>query len=301
MIDDERRRLRELLGIAGLGTRAGGTQLGRAVHAGHVVERWRLELNAFEPVPALLSLPADREPVGLVLYHHAHGHRFEVGKSELVDGRPSLECGPYAAVLAEHGFAALAIDHWGFGERAHTTERMLFKRWLWHGRSLLGLRILDALAALDWLDTHPALRSLPRVAYGISMGGTLAWWSAALDARIDGVVDECCLCEFEPLLASGGYDLHAEYFFVPGLLPAFTATRINALIAPRPHLSLAGRTDPLTPEAGLEAIDRGLRAAYASSPDRWRQSVHPGGHAETAAMRAEVLAFLDEAAGGGWS
>ncbi len=137
--------------------------------------------------------------------------------------------------------------------------------------------------------------ALPLVAFGMSMGSTLAWWTAALDPRVDAVVEMCCLAEFRALLDSGGYDLHAEYFFVPGLAAEFTAAQINALIAPRPHLSIAGRADPLTPVAGLESIDAALRAAYATAgaPDGWRQSVHPGGHEETPAMREEVLRFLD--------
>ena len=203
--------------------------------------------------------------------------------------------GPYADALAERGWAALAIDHWGFGERAHTPERMLFKRLLWEGESLWGRRVFDAIAAVSWIREVAAFRTLPLVAFGMSMGSTLAWWTAALDLRVDAVVEMCCLAEFRALLDNGGYDLHAEYFFVPGLAAEFTAAQINALIAPRPHLSIAGRGDPLTPVAGLESIDAALRAAYATAgaPDGWRQSVHPGGHEETPAMREEVLRFLD--------
>src|SRR6185295_14476853 len=95
---------------------------------GYTLERWRLGF-ADGPATALVTLPATT-PRGLVLYHHAHGNRFDIGKDELVDGRPAL-VRPYAHDLAERGWAALAIDHRGFGERSSVPERMLVKRELW--------------------------------------------------------------------------------------------------------------------------------------------------------------------------
>jgi hypothetical protein len=78
------------------------------------------------------------------------------------------------------------------------------------------------------------------------------------------------------------------------LLKHFTASSINALIAPRPHLGLAGDHDPLTPPAGLDRIDADLRRAYAEAgaPQAWKLVREPHGHFETASMRAEIVAFL---------
>ena len=59
-------------------------------------------------------------------------------------------------------------------------------------------------------------------------------------------------------------DGHGLYYYVPSLLKHFTTAQINALIAPRPHLALAGNLDPLTPPAGLDRVDRELRGVYAS-------------------------------------
>jgi dienelactone hydrolase len=268
----------------------------RTLEGGALLERWCLQLNGEQDVPALLLRPAAGiAPRGVVLYCHAHGHRFEVGKDELLAGRPSLQSPPYGPVLAARGFAALAIDHWGFGERQVPSERALVKRLLWQGSTLWGWRVHDTLAALDWLRTQPGLATLPVVTLGLSMGATMALWSAALEPSIAGCIDLCASAEYEALLASGGFDLHGEYFFVPGLLREFTLAEIAALIAPRPHLCFAGRTDPLTPPAGLDALDKALQAAYRrlGAPAAWRQEVSDGGHAETAAMRAAVLTALD--------
>ena len=302
-----------------------GDALARREHAHAVVEHWRLHLNAEQPVPALLLRPRQAAPRGVVLYCHAHGNRFDIGKDELLVGRPALQSPPYGEALSERGWAVLAIDHWGFGERQHVSpqgpgspgpaprggarklgaarrfqpsERALVKRLLWQGATLWGWRVHDTLAALDWLRTQPGFESLPVVTLGMSMGSTMALWSAALDPRIAGCVELCCAAEYAALLNSGGFDLHGEYFFVPGLLQAFTLAEIAALIAPRPHLSLAGRADPLTPPAGLAALDRELRAvdAVLGPPARWQQVLADGGHAETASMRRQVLDWLDRAA-----
>jgi len=258
------------------------------------LERWRLHLNREQPVPALLLRPLATSPRGVVLYCHAHGNRCEIGKDELLLGRPALQPPPFGEVLTARGWAVLAIDHWGFGERQIPSERALVKRLLWQGATLWGWRVHDTLAALDWLGTRPGLAGLPVVTLGLSMGSTMALWAAALDERIAGCIDLCCAAEYDALLATGGFDAHGEYFFVPGLLAEFTLAEIAALIAPRPHLSLAGSADPLTPPAGLASLDRRMRAAYATlgAAAAWQQQVEAGGHAETVTMRTAVLDWL---------
>lgn len=294
----QRRRLRTLLGGLTEATAPPEGELLQLVpRDGYTEERWQLGLAADECAPALLVRPATALR-GVVLYHHAHGHRPDIGKDELVAGRPMLLDPPWAIELARRGYAALAFDHRGFGERAAVPERMLVKRGLWEGVPLWGRRVADAIAASAWVRSQPGLGSVPLVALGFSMGGTLAWWSAALDPRVDAVVDACCLAEFDALLADGSYDRHAEYYFVPGLLREFTAASINALILPRPHLSIVGRDDPLTPVAGVAAIDTAMRdaASRAGVPTAWRQGIHAVGHRETRGMREEILRFLDEIA-----
>lgn len=291
--DDARQRLFALLGDLPTRNRVPtGGRLDLATRDDAIVERWSLELNGRERVPALLVTPPS--PRAVVLYCHAHGNRFDVGKDELVAGRPALASPPYAEALTGIGVAALAIDHWGFGERAATSERLLNKRFLWDGSTLWGMRVADTLAAFDWLSHEPRFATLPVITLGMSMGSTMSWWTAALEPRIAACVDLCCLAEFDALVATDADDLHGEYFFVPGLRKHFTAAAINALIAPRPHLSCVGAADPLTPPSGVAAIDRAMRAAYADAgaPHAWQQRVFPGPHAESPAMRAAVLAFI---------
>ncbi len=260
------------------------------------IERWLLNLNSEQPVPALLLRPLHRPPRGVVLYCHAHGHRFDTGKDELLNGRPSLQTPPYGEVLPAMGYAVLSIDHWCFGERSKNSERATVKRLLWEGKTLWGYRVHDSLVALEWLRAQDGFQELPVTALGLSMGSTMGIWAAALEPGISACIDLCCLSDYDALLADGSFDLHGEYFFVPGLLAEFSAAEISALIAPRPHLSLIGRNDPLTPPAGVASINAALKAAYASlgHTRNWQQWIDDCGHQETPAMRSRVTRFLEK-------
>lgn len=154
-----------------------------------------------------------------------------------------------------------------------------------------------AIKAFDYLSSRPDVDPARIGTVGLSMGSTMAWRLAALDERVRVCVDLCCLSDFEALIAHRSLEGHGLYYFVPGLLKRFTSAQINALIAPRAHLSLAGIYDPLTPPDGLGRIDGEVREVYAAAgaPGAWRLSRHVCGHMETAAMRAEVVVgFLRE-------
>jgi dienelactone hydrolase len=259
------------------------------------LERLVFDLNGIEPVPALYVRPHEvTGPLPVVLYTHAHGGDYGLGKTELTRGRDALQSPPYAELLTSLGYAALCIDHWAFGERRGRTEAEIARQMLWDGRVMWGMMVYDSLRALDWLASHPDHDPARIAAIGISMGSTMSWWLAALDERVACCIDLCCLTDFDALVETGGVSGHGEYYYVPGLRKHTTAAAINALIAPRPHLGLAGIHDRLTPAAGLDRIDRELTAAYAAAgaPEAWRLSRHHCGHLETAAMRAEVIAWL---------
>ena len=118
----------------------------------------------------------------------------------------------------------------------------------------------------------------------------MAWWTAALDERIKVCVDICCLTDYQALIEANGLKGHGIYYYVPSLLKHFTASQINALIAPRWHLSLDGNLDALTPYKGLDRIDAELKKTYAAAghPERWKLLRYESGHQETEAMREEI-------------
>lgn len=268
---------------------------GAVARDGYVLETWDLDLNGSEPVPAYVARPsraAGRRPA--VVFNHSHGGDYTIGKREFVEGRSYLQPEPYAKALTDLGYVAIAIDHWVFGERAHATELDTFKSMLWRGQVLWGAMVFDSLRALDWLVRRPDVDPDRIGTIGMSMGSSMAQWLAALDTRVRVTVDICCLVDYHTLLATHGLSGHGVYYYVPGLLRHFTASDINALIAPRAHLSLAGLHDRLAPAEGVEIIDRMLTRTYAEAgvPDRWKIVRYDTGHEETPAGRDEAVAFF---------
>jgi hypothetical protein len=165
---------------------------------------------------------------------------------------------------------------------------------LWQGRVMWGMMVYDSLRAIDYLATRDDVEMGRLATVGLSMGSTMAWWVAALDERVKVTIDICCLTDFQALIETQGLDGHGIYYYVPGLLRHFSTAEINALIAPRAHLSLAGNFDRLTPPAGLDRVDAALRQVYAEhgAAGAWTLLRYDIGHFESAAMRAEILAFL---------
>jgi dienelactone hydrolase len=262
----------------------------------YTLEKLLLDLNGLEPVPAYFIKPPGEGPFPCILYNHAHGGEYALGKDELIRGRMQLQPPPYAQVFAARGWAALCIDAWLFGERLGRSESELFKQMLWQGQVLWGMMVYDSLRAIDYLTTRPEVDSARLGTLGMSMGSTMAWWLAALDPRLRVCVDICCLTDFDALIESRGLEGHGLYYYVPSLLKHFTTAQINALIVPRPHLSLAGNLDPLTPPPGLDRVDRDLKDAYAQAgcPEKWSLQRFDVGHQETPAMRQAALAFLEK-------
>ncbi len=292
-------RRAELYGLLGdlppRDRRIGGRKVTEEERDGYVLERWLLDLNGLEDVPAFLARPrhaTGRRPA--ILFNHSHGGGYTIGKKEFVEGRSYLQPKPYAKELTDLGYVALCIDSWVFGERHHEPEEDAFKAMLWQGQVLWGMMVYDSLRALDFLLERPDVDPARVGTLGMSMGSTMAWWLAALDERVKVTVDINCLTDFQSLLARHALKLHGVYYFVPGLLKHFTTAQINTLIAPRAHLALAGLRDDLTPVEGLDVINRELTRVYtdAGHPERWKLLRYDVAHQETPEGRLAIVAWL---------
>lgn len=260
-----------------------------------IIQKILLDINGLELVPAFFTKP--KQVVGklpVVLFNHSHFGQYQVGKNEFLLGREEMQSPPYAVALARAGYAGLCLDNWVFGERSGRAELDMFKEMLWQGQVMWGMMVYDNLRALDYLVSRPDVDVNRIATMGMSMGSTMAWWLAALDERIKVTVDLNCLTDYQTLLEEKGLDRHGIYYYVPDLLRHFTTSGINALIAPRPHLGLAGRFDPLTPMKGLNKIDTDLQQVYAAAgaPDAWKLNIYPVGHLENPEMRRDIMDFL---------
>jgi len=299
--DERRKELWGLLGDLPWQHRPGPAELvSTEEHEGYTLERLVLDLNGIEPVPALLLIPHKRQsPAPGLLYIHWHAGMYDLGKEQLLKG---VEVQPARApVCAERGLVTLAIDSWCFGERKHETdgktgEEDAFKLMLWRGQVLFGMMMFDEFRALDYLASRPEVDPRRLGVFGMSMGATKSWWLGALDPRPKVCIDVCCLTDFEELIKTHGLKGHGIFYYVPSLLKHFQTAEINELIVPRPHLSVNGRQDPLTPPAGVEKVRDYLLPLYRKygKESDCRIELFDCPHVELPEMRALILRWMDK-------
>jgi hypothetical protein len=269
-------------------------------HTGYTLERLELDLNGFEPVPALLLLPEKRsERAPGLLFIHWHGGMYDLGKEQLLLGVKAQPA--YAPVCAEKGLVTLAIDSWCFGERKHEPnghqgEEDAFKLMLWRGQVLWGMMMFDEFRALDYLASRPEVDARRLGALGMSMGSTKAWWLAALDPRVRLCLDVCCLTDFDELIRTYNLKGHSIFYYVPSLLKHFSTAQINELIVPRARLSVNGRQDDLTPPAGVEKVRDYLLPLYRTYGQEadCRIELFDCGHVELPEMCQLILQWVDK-------
>src|SRR5687768_8917866 len=124
MPEDKETRRRELYGLLGdLPDRRKTLRaelLSEERREKYVMEKLRLDLNGVEPVPAYFVKPLNKKAgqrLPTILYNHAHGGDYKLGKDELLQGNGFLQ-EPYAEELTARGYNVLCVDHWVFGERS---------------------------------------------------------------------------------------------------------------------------------------------------------------------------------------
>jgi pimeloyl-ACP methyl ester carboxylesterase len=265
------------------------------VEAEHIEGDLRIQHFQCGPaqIPAVSLAPVDASPKApALLYCHAHGNAYGIGKSEILEGRPALQDPPLAKVIARAGWTVFCADMPGFGARQlQGSESALAKSAHWHGQTLLGQMVNDQLLALDVLID--AVRPSLIATLGISMGGTLAYLVAALRDDIAATAHLCVFADIAPLIGDGAHDLHGPYMTIPGLLRDYDMSSIAALVAPRHQLVATGGADPLTPEGAYSQAIATLANVYSDHPDKLTIIRDmKAGHQETLDMRKAVLSFL---------
>lgn len=248
-------------------------------------------------IPCLLVQPPPNLPIrGAVIYAHAHGNRPDIGKQELVMGRPALLDPPLGVWLALQGFVVISPDLPGFGERQQEgSESSLAKAAQWQGGSLLGAMLDDMQLVLNWLQSDPLYIHLPKLVAGFSMGATLASFLGAIRSDICAVIQICSFANLMPLLKTGAHDLHGHYMTVPGLLPHYDLSDVACLVSPRPHFVAVGLQDPITPEFAARPAFEKLADQYIQVGAEAALSQHidiEAGHSETIKLRLALKSFL---------
>lgn len=295
MKDKRLRQLFALLGDRSKPKALSAQVINREEQNGYLLESLLLDLNGLEKVPAYFAKPLDADGVlPTVIFNHSHGGNFEQGKQELLRSSSYLQNPSFVAELTGLGYAVCSIDMWGFNERKGKQESELVKEMLLNGQTLWGMRLFDSLSLLDYLEIRPDVDSTRLATIGMSMGGLMSWWLAALDERIKVSVDIAGQVHIESLIKKRGLDHHGFYYYVPGFLKHFSTLAVQELIAPKPRLSLAGKNDRMCPIEGVQYLNTQLQKTYTNqhAPQNFEGFVLTGGHQETREMRALWKKFL---------
>ncbi len=247
-------------------------------------------------VPAYLLVPDARikaSPGAAVLACHGHGP----GKAQVVGlEHTDMPNADYALQLVRRGYVVLAPDLRCFGERLDwiPEDHYACDTNLVHaamaGWNPLAQNIWDLRRCLDLLGEHPLVDPGRLGMVGISYGGTVTLFTAAVDDRVAAAV------------VSGYFSSWAESHKMPwnmcgsqilfGMLGRLEHEDLGALVAPRPLLIESGTEDLLFPvAAATESVRRtGLVYDALGAGDRLVHDVFEGGHQWHG---SEALPFLD--------
>jgi hypothetical protein len=237
-------------------------------------------------VPAWLLVPDEPNGAGIVSIHgHGYVHGETVGITDGQDSAKRLQRHNYAygARYAERGYTVINPDMRNFGAR-HDDEQFrrdscdsAALRLQQFGINLIAGQVRDLRACIDHLGERPEVDPACIGATGLSYGGRLTMYLAALDDRVACAVSSGALNVFRERLT---IDASCAAQFVPGLLTHGDTPEVFGLIAPRPLLLELGTVDGTSPEIfAMEAyaqIERIYEAAGAL--DRLDLDVFETGH-----------------------
>lgn len=228
---------------------------------GLVKQRVLLDVEAGLSAAAYVFRPADADgPLPGILACHGHG---PFGKEAMMGNRstPAMRAAisdtnsDYGLQLAQAGYAVIAIDWRGFGERADARKphhvdlahgrrdpcNLHFLRATVLGRTLLGMDVHDGMRALDYLCEQDFVDAGRIGTIGRSFGGTMATWMSICDERIRAAD---VVCYSDRFAAFGMRDVNfCGSQIVPGLFALCDLPDLHGLIAPRPLLVEIGVHD----------------------------------------------------------
>lgn len=194
----------------------------------------------------------------------------------------------FALQAVGQGYAALAMEQRCFGERRDARPADMIHHpsrncnhasmvALLLGRSMVGERVWDVSRAVDALAAFPEVDTTRVACMGNSGGGTITYYAACLEPRIGAAMPSCSFCTY---VGSIGSIDHCVDNYIPGALKHFEMADLAALIAPRPLIIVAGRTDNIfLIDCVKQAADK-ARMIYnaAGVPDNVRLVVGDAGH-----------------------
>jgi dienelactone hydrolase len=193
----------------------------------------------------------------------------------------------FALQAVEAGLAVVALEPIAFGARRDpiTARKGLGTNAcqpaaggaLLLGETMIGWRVWDVMRTIDYIATRPELDANRVGLMGISGGGTVTLFGAALEPRVKAALVSGYLNTFRDSVGSLS---HCMDNYVPGILNWAEMHDVAGLIAPRPLFAESGEQDNIFPiQASVESFGH-VRAIYRvfGAEDRVQQEVFPAEH-----------------------
>lgn len=240
-------------------------------------------------------------PAVVAVTGHGYGHRDATGlnfNGHVLKDVNSVYTRGFALNLCRRGFMVIAPELLGFGDLRLSEDAAISPdktscdridgvlKLL--GRSLGGVRVLQALRAIDALAEIGGA-DMERVGMmGISGGGLVTAFATALSDRVRACVVSGYANTFQKSVMAMHHCVD-NFFF--GLADALELPDILSSIAPRPMLWEAGNEDPIFPIEGvLEAHEKVMRMYRAmGAPEAFKFDAFSGEHRISGAMAYDFL------------
>lgn len=264
---------------------------------GVIKQRLIFDVEAGLSVTAYLFRPDNVDgPLPGILACHGHG---PFGKEPVMgnESSPELKANisvhhyDYGWQMAKAGFAVMAIDFRGFGER-DDRRKPHFHDVTWGrdqcnvhalreellGRTLLGMNLYDAKCALDYLAQQSFIDPGRLGVMGLSFGGTMATWIALADERIKAADIICYSARFADFAMRAADFCGSQ--ITPGLYALCDVPDLQGLIAPRPLLVEIGVHDEIFRIDSAMSCYHEVEKIYAAAgaPEKLELDLFAGGH-----------------------
>jgi dienelactone hydrolase len=173
--------------------------------------------------------------------------------------------------LVHAGYAVLAYDQSGFGSRLAETGPFYQRYPQW---SHMGRLVEDAHSAVDALTKDELVDPSRIYLFGYSLGGTVAIYAAALDARVKGIVSIAGFTPMRTDTPARGDGSVARYAMERDLIPKlgffvgheaqipYDYQDLLGMIAPRPVLVVEPQLDRDATPADVEAAVNRAKGVY---------------------------------------
>jgi dienelactone hydrolase len=263
----------------------------------YIREKVIYDTEKYASVPAYVLIPKGLKPGEKrpgILAAHGHG-RGKVDICAVYDTPEESEFVgalnyDYARQFARRGYVVIAPDWRGFGERLSPKEWAREGRdpcnvnYMAHGylgHHLLALQIWDGMRTVDYLQSRPEVDGKRLGVAGLSFGGTMTTYLAALEPRLKVACISGYLSTVKGdamTLRGNGNFCGAQY--MPGLLTIGDIPEVAGLIAPKPLCVEMGEQDQCFVIEDTKKAFAQLKKIYkaAGVPERLIGDVHPGGH-----------------------